>query len=165
MYIAANLYVSECSPTKLRGSFVGTVSQFGYQLGTLIAFWAGYGMSFHKSPYNIAWRVSNVIQIPIGLAFVILSFFYPESPRWLLEKHPEEPEKCLKTLAWLRMGGVHDEHVRTEFHELVASYEYRKKYEPGYLGLFKSKALRKRLLYGFYAMALQQFGGIVSVVE
>lgn len=35
-------------------------------------------MSFHKSPYNIAWRVSNVIQIPIGLMFVALSMFYPE---------------------------------------------------------------------------------------
>lgn len=26
---------------QLRGSFVGTVTQFGYQLGTFIAFWAG----------------------------------------------------------------------------------------------------------------------------
>lgn len=38
-YIATNLYVAECSPRLLRGSFIGTVSQFGYQLGTLIAFW------------------------------------------------------------------------------------------------------------------------------
>lgn len=78
VYIATNLYVAECSPRKLRGSFVGTVSQFGYQLGTLIAFWAGYGMSFHKSPFNVAWRVSNLIQIPIGLLFVVVSFWYPE---------------------------------------------------------------------------------------
>lgn len=78
VYIATNLYVAECSPRLLRGSFVGTVSQFGYQLGTLIAFWAGYGMSFHPSPFNIAWRVSNIIQIPIGLAFVAISFLYPE---------------------------------------------------------------------------------------
>jgi MFS family permease len=78
VYIATNLYVAECSPQLLRGSFVGTVSQFGYQLGTLIAFWAGYGMSFHKSPYNVAWRVSNLIQIPIGLLFVVISFWYPE---------------------------------------------------------------------------------------
>lgn len=35
-------------------------------------------MTFYESPYNIAWRVSNIIQIPIGLTFVILSFFYPE---------------------------------------------------------------------------------------
>ncbi|KAK4626202.1 Quinate permease [Fulvia fulva] len=163
VYIASNLYVAECSPRLLRGSFVGTVSQFGYQLGTLIAFWAGYGMSFHKSPYNIAWRVSNVIQIPIGLMFVALSMFYPESPRWLLERRPEEPERALKTLAKIRSGSPTDDRVREEFHEMVASYEFRKRYDTGYIGLFTNAAMRKRLLYGIYAMALQQFGGIAAL--
>lgn len=46
---------------------------------------------------------------------------------------------------------------------MVASYEYRKRYEPGYLGLFKSAAMRKRLAYGFYATALQQVGGIAAL--
>lgn len=139
----------------LRGSFVGTVTQFGYQLGTLIAFWAGYGMSFHTSPFNIAWRVSNVIQIPIGLAFLVVSFWYPESPRWLYEKHPDDPSRCLSTLCKLRMGTPESEHVSMEFHDIVASYEYRKTFDTGYAGIFKSKALRKRLAYGLYATALQ----------
>ncbi|KAJ5808910.1 hypothetical protein N7474_010179 [Penicillium riverlandense] len=163
VYIATNLYVAECAPTKLRGSFVGTVSQFGYQLGTLIAFWAGYGMSFHKSPYNIAWRVSNIIQIPIGIAFIFVSFWYPESPRFMLEKYPETPERALKMLSRLRSGAPTDERIRTEFHELVASYEFRKRYDPGYMGLLKSKSMRKRLAYGFYAAGLQQCGGIASL--
>lgn len=113
-------------------------------------------MSSYESPYNIAWRVSNLIQIPIGLGFVVISFWYPESPRHLLEKHPENPERALKVLAKLRMGSTTDEAVRLEFHELLASREFRKRYEPGYLGLFKSKAMRKRLLYGVYAAGLQQ---------
>ncbi|KAF4549976.1 Sugar (and other) transporter-like protein 69 [Elsinoe fawcettii] len=163
VYIASNLYISECSPTKLRGSFVGFLSQFGYQLGTLIAFWTGYGMSTYREPYNIAWRVSNLIQVPIGTLFIILSFWYPESPRWLLEHYPEQPEKALKQLAWLRNGAPTDEHVAREFHELVASREFRKRFTPGYRGLFKDRGLRKRLLYGIYAMSLQQFGGIASV--
>lgn len=163
VYIATNLYVAECSPRLLRGSFVGTVSQFGYQLGTLIAFWTGYGMSFHTHPFNIAWRVSNVIQIPLGLMFIFVSFWYVESPRWLLEKHSEVPERSLQALARLRSGSPTDDRVREEFHEMVASYEYRKKYDTGYMGLFKSAAMRKRLAYGFYAMALQQFGGIAAL--
>ena len=149
------ILVAECSPRSLRGSFVGTVTQFGYQLGTLIAFWAGYGMSFHTSPFNIAWRVSNVIQIPIGLAFIVISFWYPESPRWLYEKQPENPDRCLNTLCKLRMGTPESDHVRQEFHDIVSSYEYRKKFETGYKGIFKSKGLRKRLLYGLYATGLQ----------
>jgi MFS family permease len=142
---------------------VGTVSQFGYQLGTLIAFWAGYGMSFHKAPFNIAWRVSNVIQIPIGVIFIILSFFYLESPRWILEKHPEEHDLVLRTLAKLRTGSIDDEHVRLEFHELIASNEYRKRFKTGYIGILSSSGMRKRLCYGFYAMALQQVGGIAAL--
>lgn len=50
--------------------------------------------------------------------------------------------------------------IRAEFHELVASREYRKRFDPGYLGLIKNPSLRKRLLYGLYATGLQQFGGV-----
>lgn len=113
-------------------------------------------MSFHKSPYNIAWRVSNIVQIPIGLAFIVVSYWYPESPRFMLEKHPETPERSLHVLSRLRSGQPDDERIRSEFHELVASYEFRKKYDPGYTGLFKDKSMRKRLAYGFYAASLQQ---------
>lgn len=120
-------------------------------------------MSFHKSPYNIAWRVSNLIQVPIGLTFVVISFWYPESPRWTLEKHPDNADRALQLLCKLRMGTAESEHVRQEFHELVASYEYRKRFDSGYTRIFKSPALRKRLAYGFYATALQQAGGIAAL--
>lgn len=133
-----------------------------YQLGTLIAFWAGYGLSSKKSPFNIAWRISNVIQIPIGIAFIVISFFYVESPRYLLEKKGD-PERVLHTLAKLRSGHVEDERVRQEFHELVASFEYRKRFDTGYKAIFLNKSMRKRLLYGLYATALQQFGGIAAL--
>ena len=120
-------------------------------------------MSSHTSPYNIAWRVSNVIQIPIGVIFVILSFFYPESPRWLLEKFPDQPERTLMVLSKLRSGTPSDEHVREEFHELVASREFRRAQPSGYIAILRSPALRKRLAYGFYATALQQIGGIAAL--
>ncbi|KAK6083914.1 ascus development protein [Seiridium cupressi] len=160
VYIATSLYVAECSPRLLRGSFVGTVTQFGYQLGTFIAFWAGYGMSFHTEPFNVAWRVSNLIQIPIGIMFIILSFWYPESPRWLLEKNSDNTDHVLAVLCKLRMGSAESEHVRNEFHELVAAKEARSRFDTGFKGLFKTSGMRKRLLYGLYATALQQAGGI-----
>ncbi|KAI5296287.1 hypothetical protein KEM52_004481 [Ascosphaera acerosa] len=162
-YISTNLYVAECAPRSLRGSFVGTVSQFGYQLGTLIAFWSGYGMSFHKSPYNIAWRISNFIQIPIGIAFLVLSKYYPESPRFLLEKHPDEPQRALAVLAKLRGGDPDAPHVQQEWQEILTSWEIRRNNPAGYMGLLKSPAMRKRLAYGFFATSLQQAGGIASL--
>ncbi|TVY92715.1 MFS glucose transporter [Lachnellula willkommii] len=101
--------------------------------------------------------------IPIGVAFVIVSFWYIESPRWMMEKYPDSPELCLKALAKLRSGSSNDEHVRLEFHELVSSHAYRKRFKTGYIGLLSSAGMRKRLAYGVYAMALQQFGGIAAL--
>ncbi|KAJ4993601.1 Sugar transporter STL1-like protein 8 [Stagonosporopsis vannaccii] len=163
VYIATTLYVAETAPRMLRGSFVGTVTQFGYQLGTLIAFWAGYGLSYVKQPFNTAWRVSNLLQLPIGVAFVILSFWYPESPRWLLEKHPDDPDRVLKVLCKLRMGNENSDHVLAEYHELLAAQQARARSDTGYKGIFMSKGMRKRLLYGLYATSLQQAGGIAAL--
>lgn len=58
---------------------------------------------------------------------------------------------------------MEDDRVRLEFHELVASHQFRRRFEPGYMGIFKSPALRKRLAYGFYVTGLQQIGGIAAV--
>jgi MFS family permease len=63
----------------------------------------------------------------------------------------------------VRDGTIDDERIRNEFHELVASFEFQKRYEPGYRGIFKSPALRKRLAYGIYGTSLQQIGGIAAV--
>lgn len=120
-------------------------------------------MSFHTEPFNVAWRVSNLIQIPIGVAFIILSFWYPESPRWLLEKNSDNTDRVLAVLCKLRMGTPESEHVRTEFHELVSANEARKRFNTGYKGLFTSPGMRKRLAYGLYATALQQAGGIAAL--
>lgn len=87
----------------------------------------------------------------------------PSSPRWLLETNADNSEKALANLAVIRSGDSNDPRIREEFHEMVASYEYRKRFDPGYLGLFKSSAMRKRLAYGFYATSLQQFGGIAAL--
>lgn len=46
---------------------------------------------------------------------------------------------------------------------MVASYEFRRKFEPGYLGLVKTRGMRKRVCYGLYATSLQQIGGIAAV--
>ena len=63
VYIATTLYVAETAPRMLRGSFVGTVTQFGYQLGTLIAFWTGYGMSYVKEVIPLTRDHSNCSQL------------------------------------------------------------------------------------------------------
>lgn len=81
----------------------------------------------------------------------------------LLEKHPHQPERALTVLAKIRSGQPTDGRVQTEFHETVAYYECCKRYEPGYLGLIRSKPMLKRLCYHSYSMALQKVGGIATL--
>lgn len=50
---------------------------------------------------------------------------------------------ALNVLSRLRSGAPTDERIRTEFHELVASYEFRRRYETGYVGLLKDKTISK----------------------
>jgi MFS family permease len=163
IYIAQVSYVTECAPASLRGSIVGTTGSFGYQLGAVLAFWTGFGMSFVQSPVNVTWRVSNILQIPIGFLAITMSFWYPESPRFLLEKYNDNPGLCLAALAKLRSGTPEDDHVRTEFHELVTSLAARSEYESGFVGLFKDRSMRKRLAFGIYATSLQTLGGIATI--
>lgn len=115
------------------------------------------------SHYQIAWRVSNALQIPIGLTFILTPFYYPGSSRYFLEKHPNKPQKALAQLAYLRSSLSDDEAVQEQFHEMVASYEFRRKFDPGYFGLVKRR-MRERLCYGLYATSLQQIGGIAAVI-
>lgn len=45
----------------------------------------------------------------------------------------------------------------------MASHAFRQRFDTGYMGLIKSAAMRKRLLYGIYATGLQQVGGIAAL--
>lgn len=69
----------------------------------------------------------------------------------------------MTNLAKIRRDDANSERVQVEFQEMVAAFEFQKRHEPGYMGLFKSKAMRKRLCYGFFAASLQQFGGIAAL--
>lgn len=61
------------------------------------------------------------------------------------------------------MGDENSEHVLAEYNELVAAQQARARFDTGYKGIFKSKGMRKRLLYGLYATSLQQAGGIAAL--
>jgi MFS family permease len=99
-------YQAECSSTKNRGLLIciqGGIIAFG----TLIAYWVDFGCQY--GPDDLTWRFPIAFQIVFGLVVLIVPFWLPESPRWLLTK--DRSDEATKVIAALR--GLPTDHEET----------------------------------------------------
>ena len=115
---------------------------------------------------RIAWRTATSLQCIPGAILIACSFTIPESPRWLLERHPESPERALKELARVRRLPADDPDVQAEFFELNAARQYRIDHNQDYnWKQFLTKyGIWKRIAYGMATMALGQISGIGALM-
>jgi sugar porter (SP) family MFS transporter len=81
--VTAPLYISEVSPPESRGRMVG-MFQFNVVFGILAAYLSNYLL---KNIGPDAWRWMLGVQAVPAIAFFLLLFRIPESPRWLLRQH------------------------------------------------------------------------------
>ncbi len=80
--IAVPTYITEISTAKDRGRLVG-LYQFNLVFGMLIAFLSNY---YFVSFGEDSWRYMMGIEAFPALLYLILSFYIPFSPRWLISK-------------------------------------------------------------------------------
>jgi len=92
------MYIAEISPAPLRGRLV-SLNQFAIITGMLVVYFANY---FIANPDDMAWNISTGWRWMFGsealpaAALLILTFFIPETPRWLCMKgRMEEAERVL----------------------------------------------------------------------
>ena len=86
--VCAPIYTAEVSPPAVRGRLVGLV-QFNIVFGILLAYLSNYLIRISLPP-DVAWRwMFGVMAIP-ALAFLLLLFTVPETPRWLLSVGRDE---------------------------------------------------------------------------
>lgn len=78
--IAAPLYISEIAPAERRGRLTG-LFQFNIVLGILVAFLSN---ALLANVGEHAWRWMLGVEAFPALAFTVLCFLIPESPRWLI---------------------------------------------------------------------------------
>lgn len=138
--------------------------QLSYQVGVLIAYCAGLGTN--KIAGNESWRTATALQVVPGVILIVASFTIPESPRWMLERHPDRPERALKLLSRIRCLPEDDEEVQSELQELVAAHRYRVEYEGEYswYKFLTTYAIWKRTAYGMATMALGQISGVGALM-
>jgi sugar porter (SP) family MFS transporter len=80
--VTAPLYISEVSPPASRGRMVG-MFQFNVVFGILASYLSNYLL---KDIGPDAWRWMLGVQAVPAIAFFVLLFRIPESPRWLLRR-------------------------------------------------------------------------------
>lgn len=110
----------------------------------LSAAWATYGT--FKIDNSWSWRIPSLLQGLPSILQVVLVWFAPESPRWLISKGREA--QALRTLAYYHADG--DENhplVMYEFEEIKAALEFDRTIAAnvGWKSLISTPGNRKRM--------------------
>jgi len=160
------LYISEISPTHLRGRLV-TMFQFAITLGIMIALFNNYFL--HHWAASVAetaaegsfmkwfvadetWRAMFGSELVPGLFFLVMAAFLPESPRWLVKEG--RVEKAGQVLNHIFRNGADQE--LESIQETVAKESASQKRFVDVL----QKKYRKPLLIAMLLAAFAQFSGI-----
>jgi sugar porter (SP) family MFS transporter len=102
--VTAPIYISEVSPADRRGRLVG-LFQFNVVLGILISYLSNYLIS---QGGETSWRWMLGVQAFPSALFLVLIYFIPESPRWLILKK-NETAKALEILRVINPLNCEDE--------------------------------------------------------
>lgn len=166
--VLAPLYISEFSPPKIRGRLVA-LYQLAIVIGILLAYFSNwmllnfsinnemaFGGSgvFHQIMVSQVWKAMfGSEMIPSGL-FILLLFFIPESPRWLIKN--DQSEKGFNIL--VRISGAIV--AKTELTEIKATVNHVK----GKINELLKPGLRLALIVGVGLSVFGQFTGVNIVV-
>lgn len=142
------LYTAELAPPKWRGFFVGmngVLIGLGYAIAAYIGL-AFYEGSLHGVPPAWEWRSPLVIAIfwPI-LMVLIVRFWAPESPRYLLLKGRTEEAWAVVSRIHYVKGDEDQEFARGEFYQMQQQVEYDRTLSPSWLQMFGKKSYRSRM--------------------
>lgn len=151
------LYNAEIAPAKYRGRLVA-LNQFATVTGIFLVYFVNLAIAnYGDDAWDIssAWRWMFGIGALPGLLFMVLLFFVPESPRWLIKQG--RPVEALSIL--LKIHG--EELARKEVLDIKESFKQER--DASIRQLF-SPGLRIALIVGVVLAVLQQVTGINAIM-
>eukprot|EP00871_Galdieria_phlegrea_P004874 jgi/Galph1/5388/GphlegSOOS_G4012.1 len=151
------IYLSECSPSRVRGILTGT-----YQLSVTLGLFFGAVSDAIFVNVTDGWRfmLGTVILPPI---FCILGmFFTPESPRWLIlkRKYPQALES-LRKLRSSEEEAIQDLNSIKE--NITRTYRERSGHGVIY-NILKTAHIRKALMIGMFLQLSRQLSGVNAML-
>jgi len=153
----APMYIAEIAPAKKRGNLV-TFYQLAIVIGFFVVFLVTYFIGNKLTEIeniDYGWRQMFWSELVPAFLFLILLFFVPKSPRWLMLRNKEEEAKHILT----RIHG--EEIANKEFDEIKESIE--KDTKSVKVSVF-TKSLLPIVIIGTVLSVLQQFTGINAVL-
>lgn len=153
--VAAPLYISEISPARMRGRLAG-MFQFNIVFGILVAYLSNFLIGKYVDS-EIAWRWMLGVEAFPALAYTLLCFTIPESPRWLIvhgKKHDAGTEVFRR---------INPEMSEAEINELVERVENSVS-EQASSAKFWTKRLRFPILLAFLIAFFNQLSGINAIL-
>ena len=108
------MYISEIAPAKWRGRLVG-LFQFNVVFGILLAYFSNYvigTMGFGSAEWR--WKL-GIAALP-AVAFLVMLFGIPRSPRWLVKKQRVEEARTV-----LQLTG--EENYEQELQDIIVSID------------------------------------------
>jgi len=147
------MYIAEISPAAKRGNLVSW-NQFAIIFGMLVVYFVNWTISKQGNEtwlHEYGWRWMFFSETIPGVLFLVLLFFVPESPRWLVMQQKEE--KALAILSKINGKKIAVE-VLTEIKETVTGVGSSKLFSYGIL----------IVVVGVLLSVFQQFVGINVVL-
>jgi SP family xylose:H+ symportor-like MFS transporter len=152
--VLSPMYIAEISPAPLRGRLVA-VTQFNIVLGILLAFFSNYLIA-ELALGAAEWRVMFGVEAVPALAFFVLLFATPASPRWLVARGRPDAARGVLARLGTDPGGLEE-----ELRAIQASLdlEHHRLEEP-----FFQRAYRGPILLAVAIAAFNQLSGINALM-
>ena len=147
------MYIAEIAPANKRGNLVSW-NQFAIIFGMLVVYFVNWNIARQGNEswlHEFGWRWMFFSETIPGVIFLILLFFVPESPRWLVMR--EKEDKALITLKKIN-GNIIGEQVLKEIKGSVIGVGTSKLFSSGIL----------IIIIGVLLSVFQQFVGINVVL-
>jgi len=130
-----------------------------WPLGSLTSALITWG-TFTSLTTNWSWRIPSLLQGFFPAIQLIIAFFGPESPRWLIDKGRDK-EAIDFFVKYHAHGDADHPIVQFEMAEIAATIEEEKLQKVGsWLTWFSSKAMLHRLFLALAVPAFQQLSGV-----
>ncbi|XP_022188572.1 facilitated trehalose transporter Tret1 isoform X2 [Nilaparvata lugens] len=146
-YASIPMYIGEIAEDSVRGA-----------VGSLLAFFlcGGFLLEYVVGPY-VSYLVLILVSCIAPIAFLVLFFFMPESPYYLIAQGRNA--EAIRALQWLR-GADDASIVQKEVTDMQNSVNESATQKSGAIELVKSKGNFKALYLSCGLVAFQQFSGI-----